>query len=67
MKSIPARIEALQKAMEETFPNGGILITLEDHYLAICAKTISKGNTRFETAAEALDALKDCKNIWEIN
>lgn len=67
MKSIHARIEALQKAMEETFPNGGLLITLESSYLAISATTIKNKNTVFATAAEALDALKDCKNIWEIN
>lgn len=67
MKSIRTRLEALQKEFEATFPNGGLLITLENSYLAISATTIKNQHTEYKTAAEALEALSDCKNVWEIN
>ena len=62
---IKARIEALQKQMDEQRPNGGILIRLSDSWMAFSASTIHKKSI-FATEAEAWKALADCKSILEL-
>ena len=67
MSTVKERLEALQRARDSQRPNGGVLIQIgDDQWLTISQTTLNNHQLIIKgEKAVALEALSDCKKIYD--
>ena len=66
MSTVKERLEALRRARDSQRPNGGVLIQIgDDQWLTISQTTLSNHQLIVEGKEAALQALSDCRKIYD--